>query len=114
MAPAVCVSPAIVCDDRYVRVLRWTFQREGQLVFCELGLTGDDTAYQLRIDPPWNPCGVTVEMFDDAMSAFRRHAMIERVLLDEGWSLENFESTRLERHSAQPDCIIADPVQACS
>lgn len=97
MAAAASVSSALVRDIRYVRVLRWTFQRDGQSVSCELGLTGDDTAYQLRVDPPWNPSGVTVEMFDDALSAFRRHAMIERVLLDEGWSLERFESTRLPR-----------------
>lgn len=93
-----CVSRTAVLDDRYVRVLRWTFERDGETVFCELGLTGDDTAYQLRIEPPWNPAGLTVEMFDDAMAAFRRHAMIERVLLDEGWSLERFESQRLDPH----------------
>ena len=83
--------------DRFIRVLRWTFTRETESVFCQLGLTGDDSAYQLRIDPPWNPTGVAVECFDDAMSAFQRHAMIERVLLDDGWTLERFESTRIER-----------------
>jgi hypothetical protein len=70
-------------------------------VSCELGLTGDDTAYQLRIDPPWNPAGVTVEIFDDAMSAFQRHAMIERLLIEGGWSLESFESDRIEREQQQ-------------
>lgn len=64
---------------------------------CELGLTGDDSAYQLRIDPPWNPTGATTELFDDALSAFQRHAMIERILVKEGWSLDSFESERLER-----------------
>jgi hypothetical protein len=90
---ATSLSPA----DRYVRILRWRFKRNSEIISCELGLTGDDTAYQLTIDPPWNPTGVTVELFDDAMSAFQRHAMIERLLIDDGWSLESFESQRIER-----------------
>jgi hypothetical protein len=32
------------------------------------------------------------ESFDDARSAFERHAAIERILINEGWSLESFES----------------------
>ena len=84
-------------NDRYVRVLRWTFTRDAENLFCELGLTGDDAAYQLRIDPPLNPTGISVECYDDAMTAFQRHAMIERLLLDGGWTLERFESTKIER-----------------
>ena len=95
----ICLSGAcaITTDSRYVRVLTWTFHRDSETVCCELGLTGDDTAYQLRIEPPWNPTGVTVELFDDAMSAFQRHAMIERVLVGDGWTLESFESRKIER-----------------
>ena len=76
------------------RVLRWTFRREqGQdAVICELGLNSDDSAYELRFNPPWNLHGKTTETFDDAMQAFQRHAAIERVLIDEGWLLEGFES----------------------
>jgi hypothetical protein len=97
---AGCVTGAHAANAStvsYVRVLRWTFTRGPESVFCELGLTGDDSAYQLRIDPPRNPTGVAVECFDDAMSAFLRHAMIERVLLDDGWTLESFESKKIER-----------------
>jgi hypothetical protein len=76
------------------RVLRWTFRREQgpDAVICELGLNRDDTAYELRFNPPWNLQGKTTELFDDAMQAFLRHAAIERVLIDEGWMLEGFES----------------------
>ena len=81
----------------YVRILRWTFTRGSESVRCELGLAADDSAYELRIDPPWKPSGVGVECFDDAMSAFQRHAMIERLLLDEGWTLESFDSLKLAR-----------------
>jgi len=83
--------------ERSVRTLRWIFRRDTATVSCELGLNNDDTAYQLRVDPPRNPTGVAVESFDDAMSAFQRHAAIERILIDDGWTLECFESRKLER-----------------
>lgn len=81
---AICVSDT--------RVLRWTFRRAHQAVVCELGLNKDDSAYELRLNPPWNLNGISSELFDDAMQAFQRHAAIERVLIDEGWMLEGFES----------------------
>jgi hypothetical protein len=74
------------------RLLRWTFRRDREAVVCELGLNSDDSAYELRLNPPWNLQGTTIELFDDAMQAFQRHAAIERVLIDEGWMLEGFES----------------------
>jgi hypothetical protein len=36
-------------------------------------------------------------VFRDAMSAFQRHGAIERILIDQGWSLERFESDRVSR-----------------
>ena len=74
------------------RVLRWTFRRAHEAVICELGLNKDDSAYELRLNPPWNLHDTTTEAFDNAMQAFQRHAAIERVLVDEGWLLEGFES----------------------
>lgn len=94
---ATGVRAETTAPDRQIRILRWTFTRETEEVSCELGLTGDDSAYQLRMDPPWNPTGVAVEYFDDAMSAFQRHATIERLLIDDGWTLESFESKKIER-----------------
>ena len=97
MRASAALPASNVQTDRYVRVLRWTFTRDTENLLCELGLTGDDTAYQLRVDPPSNPTGISVECYDDAMSAFQRHAMIERLLLEAGWTLESFESTKVER-----------------
>ena len=83
----------------HVRVLRWIFRRDGdESVVCELALTGEDREYELRVPATWNPMGVSVERFDDALTAFQRHAMIERQLLDEGWQLDGFESERLTVH----------------
>jgi len=73
-------------------MLRWTFGRDEEMVVCELKLNGDDSAYELRIDPQHNPIGLATEIFDDATSAFQRHSAIERVLVGDGWSLERFES----------------------
>jgi hypothetical protein len=92
-----CLASTAAADGRTVRVLRWTFRRDEETVVCELGLNRDDSAYELRIDPPHNPAGLTTETFDDATSAFQRHSAIERVLVGDGWSLERFESERRRR-----------------
>jgi len=83
--------------DNCVRVMRWTFRREDETIVCELGLSSDDSAYELRVAPPWNPLGTTTELFDDATSAFQRHGAIERALVGDGWSLEGFKSERVRR-----------------
>jgi hypothetical protein len=85
--------------NQHVRVLRWIFRRDAdEAVVCELALTGEDREYELRAPAEWNPTGRAVERFDDALTAFQRHAMIERQLLDEGWELEMFESERVTVH----------------
>lgn len=76
-------------------MLRWTFRRDQEVVVCELSLAPDHRAYELRVQPPWNPAGTSSESFSNAQSAFERHAAIERILIDDGWSLEAFESTSL-------------------
>jgi hypothetical protein len=84
---------------RHIRVLRWTFCRDGDdAVVCELALTGEDREYELRAPADWNPSGLPVERFDDALTAFQRHAMIERQLLNAGWVLDVFESERVTVH----------------
>jgi len=97
---AFCLSSRAAganASDHRIRMLRWTFRRDEETVVCELGLNGDDSAYELRIDPPRNPIGLATEIFDDATSAFQRHSAIERVLVGDGWSLERFESERRPR-----------------
>jgi hypothetical protein len=77
--------------------MRWTFRRDEETVVCELGLNYDHSAYELRLNPPWNLAETTTELFDDAMSAFERHAAIERILVHDGWMLEGFESQQVLR-----------------
>ena len=84
---------------RHIRVLRWTFRHDDQdAIVCELALTGEDREYELRAPADWNPTGLSVERFDDALTAFQRHAMIERLLLDAGWQLDDFQSERVTLH----------------
>src|SRR3954465_15510103 len=83
---------------RHIRVLRWTFRRDDEAVVCELALTGEDREYELRVPADWNPTGRPIERFDDALTAFQRHAMIERTLLDAGWQLDGFESEKVTLH----------------
>lgn len=90
-------STTLTFDARYVRILKWTFRRDSETVVCELGLTSDDSGYELRINPPANPAGAGTELFNDAMAAFQRHAMIERILVRHGWSLDTFESNTVAR-----------------
>jgi hypothetical protein len=95
---ATCATgSSAAATDREVRILRWTFRREEDSVVCELGLNTDHSAYELRINPPWNAAAAAVEQFDDAMSAFQRHATIERMLVSEGWLLEGFESELIDQ-----------------
>ena len=95
MAIVTSGSGTISATDASVRILRWTFRRGEHTVVCELGLNRDNSAYELRVNPPWNPTAHTTEQFDDAMSAFQRHAAIERILVSDGWTLEAFESDRV-------------------
>jgi hypothetical protein len=111
---AICSTGAchtLDATEGSVRILRSTFRRGDEAVFCELGLNGDESAYELRLNPPWNPSSVTTEVFDDAMSAFQRHAAIERLLVQEGWTLEGFESKQGRRDQSSrgvPGAPLAD------
>jgi hypothetical protein len=71
--------------------LRWTYCRDGDVLAAEMKLTDDLTAYELRLSPPRLSAGPESELFDDAICAFQRQAVVERLLLDEGWRLDRFE-----------------------
>src|SRR5262249_14920598 len=94
---AMCLpdsAAAAPSSDRDVHILRWTFRRDEDTVVSELGLNSDDAAYELRVNRAWTAAAASIEQFDDAMSAFHRHAAIERTLVEDGWLLEAFEAER--------------------
>src|SRR5262245_34403796 len=97
---AICVAgryPAAPAPAKTIRVLRWTFRRNSESVVCELSLNGDDSGYQLKVDAPWNTAAPNTELFDDVASAFERQAAVEKVLANEGWLLEAFQSDEIAR-----------------
>lgn len=81
--------------ERTARLLRRTFRRQEEAVVCELGLNGDDSAYELRVSPALNPAGLSIELFDDAMPAFERHAAIERIFVEVGRCSKRSSRSRL-------------------
>jgi hypothetical protein len=93
------IGTTFAFSPRMMRVLRWNFKHHGEApVICELCLTGCDRDYELRVPREWSPIGRSIERFDDAFAAFQRHAMIERLLLDAGWTLHTFESEKVTIH----------------
>src|SRR5581483_12073231 len=74
-----------------LRVLRWRYRRDGEELECQLALTRDLSAYELRVQPPRFAVAPASQLFDDALGAFERHARIERVLISDGWHLDAFE-----------------------
>lgn len=82
--------PVPIPDD--IPVLRWIYQRDGETLQCELSLSHDLSAYELRLSPGnWNPA---TYLFDDAISAFEQQRQVESGLTGQGWRLERFERDR--------------------
>lgn len=94
-ATAACHTPN--ASNRFVRILRWTFRRGDEATVAELCLSPDDSSYELRLNPPRDTSSAIPEVFDDAMSAFQRQAALERMLVEENWTLEGFESHQTTR-----------------
>jgi hypothetical protein len=66
------------------------------MLVCELGLDNDDSTYELRTTVPWG-AQPSIERFADVHSAVQRQEVVERLLLEEGWSLDRFETTAMPR-----------------
>jgi hypothetical protein len=76
------------------RVLRWTYRRDDERLTCELSLTADYAAYELRIHPARAAHGAS-EQFHNAIAAFERQSALENALVRDGWYLDQFEQARL-------------------
>lgn len=83
------VAPSGLAGHHDVRVLRSTFQRAHESLFCDLR-PAENGRYEIYVLAAALPSAV--ESFPDAMCAFRRQADIERALILEGWILAAVES----------------------
>jgi hypothetical protein len=70
-----------------IRLLRWVFQRGGQLLTCQLDRDGRHAAYSLSVVPHWDVRQAITESFDAGVAAFRQHAAIVDRLRRQGWTL---------------------------
>jgi hypothetical protein len=66
-------------------MLRWVFHRGTDTLTCEV-----DAARRHHFDvcviPHWDLAASSIERFDDAITAFERHADIARRLREAGWT----------------------------
>lgn len=90
-------------DRDRVRVLRWEFSRgRADRLTCELTLADDDSCYELRTLSDTTSSRRSIERFADATAAFQRQSALEGHLIEDGWSLEAYESLVVERPRPLP------------
>jgi len=72
---------------RAIRLLRWVFQRNNQLLTCQLDREGQHASYTLSLVPHWDVTRAAAETFEAGVNAFRRHAAIAEQLRRQGGTL---------------------------
>jgi hypothetical protein len=80
--------------NRTIRLLRWVFQRENQLITCQLDRESRHSSYTLSLVPHWDVRQAVSESFDAGVSAFRRHATVAEQLRSQGWTLAAYSVAR--------------------
>jgi hypothetical protein len=80
--------------SRTIRLLRWVFQRENQLLTCQLEKEGRQASYTLSLVPHWDVGQAVTETYDAAVSAFSRHAAVAEQLRGQGWTLAAYSVAR--------------------
>jgi hypothetical protein len=66
-------------------MLRWVFHRGTDTLTCEIDAAGRHH-FDVCVIPHWDVAASSIEQFDDAVSAFERHAAIARRLREGGWT----------------------------
>ena len=75
-------------------MLRWVFQRDNQVITCQLDREGHQASYTLSLIPHWDVRQAASETFAAGVSAFRRHAAIADQLRRQGWTLAAYSIAR--------------------
>src|SRR5687767_7872121 len=97
MAPNPTTHNLQPTDD--VPMLRWVFQRENDMLTCEIGARSGNL-YDVSVVPHWNVDASIIEQFDAPLSALCRHADIARRLRDTGWTVVGYASTTAATRTA--------------
>ena len=77
-----------------IHLLRWVFQRENQLITCQVDREGRQSSYTLSLVPHWDVREAVSETYAAGVSAFRRHAAIADQLRSQGWTLAAYSVAR--------------------
>jgi hypothetical protein len=83
-------------DSNQQRVLRWVFVRGGERQTCELALNERALLYEFSIVREGRPASVSIDHFPDASQAFERQCRHEAALINEGWTLDAYDSRGIE------------------
>jgi len=75
----------------FMRVLRWDFRRNNQVITCEIDAEGG-RAYDVCVVPHWDVSASAIERFDASYRAFERHAEVARQLREAGWVRAEFHT----------------------
>jgi hypothetical protein len=67
------------------------FYRDFDTLTCELRFVGDDY-FELCTRPPYQPSINGLERFSQVDHALQRQCELEAALIDDGWTLELYES----------------------
>ena len=70
-----------------VCLLRWTFRKGMRTITCQLDNHPRESSYDVCVVPHWDVSAAVVEVAQEPIGAFRRHADIARRLRAAGWSL---------------------------
>lgn len=70
-----------------VCLLRWTFQKNGKAITCQVDGNESASSYDVCVVPHWDVASAVVEKVQTPVGAFQRHAEITMRLRDAGWSV---------------------------
>jgi hypothetical protein len=73
-------------------LLRWQFRLRNRLVTCGVARSGA-TGYTVVTVPHNNMKKATIEIYEDLVSALRRHAAIASQLRSSGWSIASYTTS---------------------
>lgn len=79
-------------QDDHAPLLRWVFARHAERVQCELSIGHPGLLCEVRTLRLGVTASEVVEHYRDVSGAFHRQGDIEQALLDDGWSLEHYET----------------------
>ena len=63
------------------------FQRGGHAMTCSVDMVGNGSAYDVCVLPHWDLSASLIARFNDAATAFERHAEISLFLRQSGWTV---------------------------